>query len=82
MDHHAGLLDGPVGREILALEIGVDRHLQGAASGDGWDEVDRDDAALAAGKVDRLVGEGDLHVYDASPVTAGNLNDRRCVTAP
>ena len=48
---HVVLLDGAIGGEVLAFEVGVDRHLWAAVSGEGRDEIERHDAAAAAGEV-------------------------------
>ena len=46
-----------VGLEILAFEMGVDRHLCPAPSRNGWDEIQSDDTALAPSKVKNTVVE-------------------------
>ena len=50
-DLHAVVLHGLVGGQVLPLEVGVDRHLGDAASGEGRDEIERHDAAAAAGEL-------------------------------
>lgn len=47
--------------EVLAFEIGVDRHLQCAASTDRRDEVDGHDPALFADEVDSFRGDVKVH---------------------
>lgn len=55
--------DRSVRLQVLALEVGVDRHLEGAASADRRDEVDRDDAAPASGKLDRFIRQIQFHRF-------------------
>ena len=50
-----------VWRKILALDVGVDRHLSDFASTGRADEVDRHRAALLLQHLPRLVGDLDLH---------------------
>jgi len=50
-----------VGGEVLALDVGVDRHLSDLASTDGLDEIDRHHPALAGEEVHGRVGDLDLH---------------------
>jgi hypothetical protein len=50
-----------VRRQILASDIGVDRHLSNFASTGRADEVDRHRAALLLQHAARLVGDFDLH---------------------
>lgn len=47
--------------EILALCVGVDRHLSWLASTDGSDEIQGDHAALLAGKLERRLCDMNLH---------------------
>ncbi len=61
VDAQAVLLDGAVAREVLAFEVGVDRHLEGAASAQGRYEVQRDDATALAGQLDGLFRKRDSH---------------------
>lgn len=51
------LFDPLVGREILAFQVGVDRHLEGAPSTDGRYEIKCDDAAPLASQIEGGVGE-------------------------
>ena len=50
-----------VRRQILALDVGVDRHLSDFASTGGPDEVDRHRAALLIQHAARFVSDLDLH---------------------
>ncbi len=47
--------------EVFAFEIGVDRHLQRAASTDGRDEVDGHDPALLTNELDGFRGDIKVH---------------------
>jgi hypothetical protein len=47
--------------EVFAFEIGVDRHLQFAASTDWRDEVDGYDPALLADEADSFRGDVKVH---------------------
>ena len=40
-DLYAPVLDGLIRRQVFALQVGVDRHLSDAVSGEGRDEVER-----------------------------------------
>jgi hypothetical protein len=46
---------------VLAFEVGVDRHLGAAASGERRNEVQGHHAAAALRKLNRLRGQRDLH---------------------
>ena len=54
-----------VGRSVLALDVGVDRHLSDLASTGGPDEVDRHRAALAFEQGPGVVGDLDLHHHSS-----------------
>ena len=53
VDDHA-----PVRLRVLSDQVGVDRHLCPAPSGDGRDEVERHDAALAPSEIHGVVVDG------------------------
>ncbi len=65
--------------EVLAFEIGVDRHLQCAASTDWRDEVDRHDPALLTDEVDSFRGDVEVHtsvkVRQSKPIPGGSVID-------
>lgn len=61
VDGHVGLFDRLVGRQVFPLQIGVDRHLQGAPSTDGWDEIHGHDPAAFAGEIQCVVCHVKLH---------------------
>ncbi len=50
--HDIFVVDSAIPAGVLALEIGVDRHLSDAASTDGVDEIDSGSAALGPNGVD------------------------------
>ena len=58
---HAVLFHGVIAGEGLALEVGVDRHLGAAVSGERRDEVERHDTAAAAGEVQRIRRQCNVH---------------------
>lgn len=47
--------------EVLAAEVGVDRHLKLPASPEGWDEVEGDHAAFRANKLHSRFGKRNVH---------------------
>ena len=60
-DLHTVLFHGAVRCEVLALEVGVDRHLGPAASAQGRDKVQRGDPAFMADSIQGLFGNLELH---------------------
>lgn len=58
----APMLQPLVRRQVLALRVGVDRHLGGFASADRRDEVEGNQAPLALRQLERGVGHVNLHV--------------------
>lgn len=50
-----------VAAEVLALRIGVDRHLGELASADRSDEIDGDQPALLSSKLEGRFGDMDVH---------------------
>lgn len=61
VNDHVFLLDGLVDRQVLTLEIGVDRHLEGAPSTDGRNEIDRHHPAAFAGEVQGTIRQVQVH---------------------
>lgn len=55
--------------EVLALDVGVDRHLCDFASTNRLDEVDGHDATLLLQQGLRWFGDFDLHDAESNPVT-------------
>ena len=53
-DLDAAMIDCDVGSQVLALEVGVDRHLSLAASSERWDEVERHRPAALLRKLQRF----------------------------
>ena len=60
-DFDVVLLDGLVRREVFAFEVGVDRHLCGAVSGEWRNEVERHHAAPLPHERHRFVAYRDVH---------------------
>ena len=61
VDGHVGLFDRLVDRQILPLQIGVDRHLQRAPSTDGRDEIHGHDPAASSSEIQGVVCHVKLH---------------------
>ncbi len=62
MNLHPVLANNSVRREVLALEVRVDRHVKlGAASTDRRDEVDRSDAAALLDEGYCICGDEEFH---------------------
>jgi len=57
----ATVAEALVGLEVLASEVGVDRHLGDAASTDRWNEIDRCGAALSTHPFHCCLGHLNLH---------------------
>ena len=54
--------DDPIGSEVLAFEVRVDRHVVlGASSTNWWDEVDCGDPALLLDVVSRIGRQKEIH---------------------
>jgi hypothetical protein len=57
----AALFNALVLRDILALEVGIDRYLRAPASTDRWDVVDRHPSTTVTDELERLFAQGNLH---------------------
>ena len=56
--------DDPIGSEVLAFEVRVDRHVMlGAASTDGGHEVDRCHPTLLLDEGSRLWSQHEFHTF-------------------
>ena len=60
-DFDVVLLDGLIRREVFAFEVGVDRHLCGAVSGERRNEVKRHNSAALPHEGHRFVANRDVH---------------------
>ena len=57
------MLDGLVRSEVLAFEVGVDRHLCGAVSSEGRNEVKRHHSTSVPHEFHCFVADADIHTY-------------------
>ncbi len=61
--------------EVLAIRVGVDRHLSGLASADRLDEIEGDHAALLASQLECRLSDRHLHGRNCRGVATPNPED-------
>lgn len=71
VDRQSAVVEPRVSREVLALEVGVDRHLEPTASANRRDEVQRDHSAALAREVHGSLSQFEFHVDQTSGARRG-----------